>query len=78
MRLAPIIERFETPLLEKYGPRLTDDIRRAMLAMQHCRDGESLHWLAFCESCGRLAIRTGADPRVTAFKASRFVDPESS
>ena len=51
MRLAPIIERFETPLLEKYGPRLTDDIRRALLAMKHCRDGESLHWLAFCEQC---------------------------
>lgn len=51
IRLASVINAFETDLLEQYGDRLNTDQRRALAAMKHCRSQAGLKMQVRCEDC---------------------------
>ena len=51
IRLASIINAFETDLLAQYGSRLNADQRRALAAMKRCRNQASLKMQVRCEDC---------------------------
>ncbi len=51
IRLATVIDAFETDLLAQYGSRLNADQRRALAAMKRCRNQASLKMLVRCGDC---------------------------
>lgn len=51
IRLATIIDAFDTDLLAQYGNRLNADQRRALAAMKRCRNQTSLKMQVRCDDC---------------------------
>jgi len=51
IRLAPLIEQFEQPLLAQYGDRLLPEQRQALAAMKSCRTALSPRMQAHCLAC---------------------------
>ena len=51
MRLASVINAFDTDLLAQYGSRLNADQRRALAAMKRCRNQASLKMQVRCDDC---------------------------
>lgn len=51
IRLASVINAFETDLLAQYGSRLNADQRRALAAMKRCRNQASPKMLVRCGDC---------------------------
>ncbi|XZZ00886.1 transposase zinc-binding domain-containing protein [Microbulbifer sp. ZKSA006] len=82
MRLASVIEHYESALLQKYGARLLPEQRRAIAAIRHCRTtmaGEVLWQCGACSysllsprSCGHRNC-----PQCQNHEASQWLDRQS-
>ncbi len=55
IRLATLIEQFETEFLDRYGDSLLPSQRRALAAIKTCRSHASRHLQAACEDCHHTA-----------------------
>lgn len=51
MRLADLVEHFEPELMQRYGERLTRDMRRALRCWRHCRGAQAPHVNCHCDAC---------------------------
>jgi hypothetical protein len=51
MRLAKLVEHFEAELIQRYGDRLTRDMRRALRCWRHCRGAQAPHIDCHCDAC---------------------------
>lgn len=51
IRLASVIQRFESAFLDQYRHRLRPEHTHALVAMKHCRSQASLKMLATCTEC---------------------------
>lgn len=56
IRLAAVIETFETDFLAHYRDRLTSEHYRALAAMKHCRTHASPKMQANCTECGHRTL----------------------
>lgn len=56
MRLAHLIETFETAFLAQYGPRLSAEQRRALAVIKHCRSAASPKMQAQCTQCAHRTL----------------------
>ena len=56
IRLASIIQRFETAFLEQYRHRLRPEHTHALAAIKHCRSQASPKMLATCDACSHHTL----------------------
>jgi hypothetical protein len=56
MRLASLIERYETTFLQQYGPRLLPEQHRAITAIKHCRTSTAGEVLWHCSDCAQSLL----------------------
>lgn len=55
MRLADLVEYFEPELLQRYGDRLTRDMRRVLRCWRNCRGAQAPHIDCHCDACQATA-----------------------
>ena len=51
MRLAEVVARFEPEFMQRYGERLTCDLRRALRCWRDCRGAQAPHLACHCMAC---------------------------
>jgi len=56
IRLASVIQRFESDFLEQYRDRLLPEHTHALAAMKHCRSQASPKMLATCDECSHQSL----------------------
>ena len=56
MRLATLLERFESEFLARYGERLLPGALHALETMKHCRDEHALQCVAACQPCQAVTV----------------------
>ncbi|WP_444944060.1 transposase [Microbulbifer sp. ZKSA006] len=82
MRLASVIEHYESALLQKYGARLLPEQRRAIAAIRHCRTNMAGEVLWQCGACSYSLLNPRSCghrncPQCQNHEASQWLDRQS-